>query len=44
MKKLIGQTVKEIKITDNKTVITFDSGIKFITLTCADDVYLLERD
>ena len=27
MKNLIGQTIKEIKITDNKTVIYFESGM-----------------
>lgn len=32
MKNLIGQTIKEIKITDNKTVIYFESGMSMHTI------------
>jgi len=32
MKNLIGQTIKEIKITDYKTVVYFESGMSLHTI------------
>jgi|UPI0004B3C624 hypothetical protein len=32
MKDLIGHTVKDIKITDNKTIIYFESGMSLHTI------------
>tara|TARA_R100001463_G_scaffold102057_2_gene156471 strand:- start:166 stop:327 length:162 start_codon:yes stop_codon:yes gene_type:complete len=33
MKNLIGQTVKDIKVNDWKTIVTFVSGCKLVTLS-----------
>ena len=33
MNNLIGQTVKDIKVNDFKTVVTFTSGCKLVTLS-----------
>lgn len=35
MKNLIGQTVKDIQVNDWKTIVTFVSGCKLVTL-CRD--------
>lgn len=36
MNNLIGQTVKDIKVNDWKTTITFISGCKLVTLSTKD--------
>lgn len=36
MKDLIGQTVRDIKIKDNSTIVYFDSGMSIHTVTTED--------
>ena len=36
MTKLIGQIIKDIKVNDWKTIVTFTSGCKLVTLSTKD--------